>query len=44
MHKNCIQKPNCLDMSQMTSDFGASPMPGFVVSKNDYRMVKTGTR
>jgi hypothetical protein len=44
MHKNCIQKPNCLDMSQMTSGFGVSQMPGFVASKKDYRMVKTRTR
>jgi hypothetical protein len=44
MHKNCIQKPNCLDMSQMTSCFGVSQMPGFVASKKDYRMVKTRTR
>jgi hypothetical protein len=32
MHKNCIPKPNCLDMSQMTSSFGVSQMPGFVAS------------
>jgi hypothetical protein len=44
MHKNCIQKPNCLDMSQMTSGFGVSQMPGFVASKKDYGMVQTGTR
>ena len=41
---NCIQKPNWLDMSQMTSDFGVSQMAGFVASKKDYRMVKTLTR
>jgi len=44
MHKNCIQKPNCLDMFQMTSGLGVSQMPGFVASKKDYRMVKTRTR
>ena len=38
MHKNCIQKSNCLDMSQMTSGFGVSQMPGFVANKKDYRM------
>jgi hypothetical protein len=44
MHKNCIQKPNCLDMSQMTSSFGVSQMPGFVASQKDYRKAKTRTR
>ena len=44
MAKKCIQKPNCLDMSQMTSGFGVSQMPGFVVSKKDYRMVKSRTQ
>ena len=32
MHKNCIQKPDCLSMSQMTSSFGVYQMPGFVAS------------
>ncbi len=44
MHKNCIQKPNYLDMSQMTSSFGVSQMPGFVASQKDYRKAKTRTR
>ncbi len=44
MQKNCIQKPNCLDMSQITSGLEVSQMPGFVASKKDYRMVKTRTR
>lgn len=45
MHKNCIQKPNCLDMSQMTSSFGVSQMPGFfLASQKNYRKVKTRTR
>ena len=44
MHKNCIQKPNCLDVSQMTSRFGVSQIPGFVASQKDYRKVKTRTR
>jgi hypothetical protein len=44
MHKNCIQKRNCLYMSQMTSSFWVSQMPGFVAGKKDYRMVKTRTR
>ena len=33
MHKNCMEKPNCLDMSQITSGFGVSQMPDFVASK-----------
>ena len=44
MHKNCIQKPNCHDMSQMTSGFEVFQMPGFVASEKGYRMVKTLTR
>ncbi len=44
MHRNCIQKPNCLDMFQMTSGFGVSQMPGFIASQKDYRKVKIGTR
>jgi len=31
-------------MSQMTSSFGVSQMPGFVASQKDYRKVKTRTR
>ena len=43
--KHCLKKvSNCLDMSQMTSGFGVSQMPGFVASKKDYRMVKTRTQ
>ena len=44
MHKNYIQTSNCLDMSQMTTGFGVSQMPGFVASKNDYQMVKARTQ
>ncbi len=44
MHRNCIQKPNCLDMFQMTSGFGVSQMLGFIASQKDYRKVKIGTR
>ena len=40
MHKNGIQKPNCLDMSHMTSGLGISQMSGFVASKKDNQMVK----
>jgi len=44
MHKNCILKPNSQDMSQMTSSFGDSQMPGFVASQKDYRKIKTRSR
>ena len=44
MHKNCIQKANCLDMAQMTSSFGIFQMPSFVASQKGYRMVKARTR
>ena len=44
MHKNGIQKPNCLDMSQMTSGLRISQMSDFVASEKDNRMVKTLTQ
>ena len=44
MHKNGVQKPNCLDMFEMTSGLGVSQIPGFVASKKDNGMVKTRTR
>ena len=44
MHKNCIQKPNCLDVFQMASGLRVSQMSGFVATKKDYRMVKTRTQ
>jgi len=31
-------------MSQMTSSFGVSQMPGFVASQKDYQKAKTRTR
>ena len=30
-----MQKPNCLDLSQITSSFGVSQMPGLVASQKD---------
>ena len=39
-----MEKPNCVDMSQTTSDFEISQIPDFVASKKDYRMVKSRTR
>ena len=44
MHKNCIEKANCLDMFQMTSGLGIFQIPGLVASQKDYRMVKCRTR
>ena len=44
MHKNGIQKANCLDMPQMTSCFGIFQMHGFAASQKDYRKVKSRTR